>query len=468
MKRELSGITTRNYLRHKFVHVILATLGFVLLPIFLLATVQWVSSKINTKYISAEDRLQATCSNIRIDDIVDYGGGAMVVNKQHEVIELGGKSICDKKNFSEKEWTEFLVSAGSNPKYQYDIAYDEKEEYWLVLRIPNPIMFSVKFDHNPESSAYKTTSITFFFICSLYLIALIVFVVIYSKRESAIIIKSIEEISAYAEKLEDGEYGAELNEGGTLEITRLKEVMKHLAEELNSKEEIQKNEEAKRMLLVSEISHDLKNPLASVQGYSEMLCNDSISLQTKQKEYAQMIHYNSVRANELLQSLFTYSKLGSAGYSPELQKIDICEYTRLIFAEYIPKLEEAGFTYELNIPEEELYVNLDTELFRRVYDNLIENSIKYNTNGTTIKISIRQSKFVEINISDDGNGIADKHADKIFDPFFRVDGNVRNSKTGGSGLGLAIAKQVVILHNGHIEYLHKQKSGCGFLITLPF
>lgn len=467
MKGEVSGLTTGNYLRRKFVHVILATLGFVLLPIFLLATVQWVSSKANTEYIPAKDRLQTAYSDIIIDDIVDYGGGAMVVNKQYEVIELGGKPVCDKESFSEKEWTEFLVSTGNDTKYQYDIAYDEEEEYWLVLRVPSSIRFTLIFDHNPEAATYKTTVIAFFFICSVYFIALIGFVVIYSKRESAKITKSIEEISAYAEKLEDGDYSAELNEGGTLEINRLKEIMKHLAEELNSKEEIQKNEEAKRMLLVSEISHDLKNPLASVQGYSEMLCKCGVSVQTKQKEYAQMIHSNAVRANELLQSLFTYSKLGSAGYIPELKKIDICEYTRLIFAEYIPKLEEAGFKYELNVLEEEIYVNLDKDLFRRVYDNLIENSVKYNNNGTKLKISICQSKLVEIYISDDGSGIEDKHVHQIFDPFFRVDGDVRNSQKGGSGLGLAIVKQVVMLHNGHIEYLHEQKSGCGFRITLP-
>lgn len=468
MKRKVSDLTTRSYLRRKFVHVILATLGFMLLPLFLMVIVQGVSNKTNTEYVSAQDRLQATYSDIRIDDIVEFGGGAMVVNKDYEVIELGGIPVCDKKSFSEKEWTEFLVDAGNPSKYQYDIAYDEEEGYWLVLRIPYAIRFFVLFETNPEAVHYKSTAGGFLFICSVYFIALIAFVVMYSKKESAKLTKSIEEISAYAEKLEDGNYSETLNTGGTLEINRLKEIMKHLAEELSSKEELQKNEEAKRMLLVSEISHDLKNPLASVQGYSEMLCNFSeSSVQAKQKEYAQIIHSNSVRANELLQSLFTYSKLGSAGYKPELKKVDICEYTRLVFSEHIPKLEDAGFKYELNIPEEEIYVGIDKDLFRRVYDNLIENSMKYNDKGTRIKISICQAESVMIDIEDDGIGIEDKYADKMFDAFFRVDGDVRNSKKGGSGLGLAIVKQVVMLHNGHIEYLYHQKSGCGFRITLP-
>lgn len=467
MRRKISGLTTRNYLRRKFIHVILATLGFMLLPFFLLVIVQGVSNKVNTEYIPAEDRLQTTYSDIWIDDVVECGGGAMVVNNQYEVIELGGKPVCDKKSFSQKEWTEFLLSSGNPSKYQYDIAYDEDGEYWLVLRIPYAIRFFFLFDHNPEATNYKTTTGVFFLICSVYFIALIGFVIFYSKKESAKITKSIEEISVYAEELEDGNYSAKLNVGGTLEINRLKEIMMHLAEELNSKEEIQKNEEAKRMLLVSEISHDLKNPLASVQGYSEMLCNGGELVLAKQKEYAQMIHSNSIRANDLLQSLFTYSKLGSAGYKPELKKIDICEYTRLKFSEYIPRLEDAGFKYELNIPEDEIYVEIDKDLFSRVYDNLVDNSIKYNEKGTMIKISIYKTESVKINIGDNGIGIKDKFADKIFEPFFRVDGDVRNSQRGGSGLGLAIVKEVVMLHNGHIEYLREQKTGCGFRITLP-
>ena len=467
MKIKTSSMTTRNYLRRKFVHIILATLGFVLIPIFVLGIIEGITGNPDATHISAEERLQTSYKDIQIDDVVDLGGSAMVVNKQYEVIPLGGKPICDRSSFSEKEWTDFLVSVGNDRQYEYDIAYNESSEYWLVLRNEKPIVMMISFKLNPEATGYETTLILFLLICSLYFIALISFVVVYSKRESRNITKALEEISEYAEKLEDGEYTANLNAGGTLEINRLKEIMKHLAVELHSKEEIQKNEEAKRMLLVSEISHDLKNPLSSVQGYSEMLCGESVLSQEKQKEYAKMIHSNSVRANELLQSLFTYSKLGSVGYKPKLNCTDICEYTRIIFSEHIPKLEDAGFEYELNIIEEEINVAIDKDLFRRVYDNLIDNSIKYNDTGTKIKIKISKNECVEIDIEDDGIGIEEKHADEIFNPFFRVDSDVRNSQKGGSGLGLAIVKQVVILHNGNIEYVKEKKAGCGFKIKIP-
>ena len=73
MRGKISDLTTRNYLRRKFIHVILATLGFMLLPFFLLVIVQGVSNKVNTEYIPAEDRLQTTYSDIWIDDVVDDG-----------------------------------------------------------------------------------------------------------------------------------------------------------------------------------------------------------------------------------------------------------------------------------------------------------------------------------------------------------------------------------------------------------
>ena len=467
MKRKVSSLTTRKYLRKKFVHIILATLGFGLLPVVLLAVVQWGNSRSSAEYIPAKDRLRAEYTDIQIGDIIENGGGAMVVTNQYEVIALGGKPICDQTVFSEKEWTAFLLNTGNDPRYQYDIAYNEAGEYWLVLQNAKAITISILFSINPEAADYKATTTVFLLICSVYLLALGGFVIFYSRRESAMITKSIEEVADYAQKLEDGDYSGKLKEGGTLEINRLKESMKHLAEELYSKEEIQKNEEAKRMLLVSEISHDLKNPLASVQGYSEMLCNRGVLAPEKQREYAQRIHSNSIRANEWLQSLFTYSKLGSAGYTPDLQKVDICEYTRLVFSEYIPGLEEKAFRYELDIPESEIYARIDKQLFRRVYDNLVENSMKYNAEGTAIKLHISKSGVVEIEISDDGIGIEDVYAHRIFDPFFRVDGDVRNSQKGGSGLGLAIVKQIVTLHNGDIVYVPGRQSGCGFRITLP-
>ena len=214
------------------------------------------------------------------------------------------------------------------------------------------------------------------------------------------------------------------------------------------------------MLLVSELSHDLKTPLASVQGYSEMLL-EGVEDESKRRDYLQMIYDNSVRSNEMLQALFTYSKLGSAGYSPNMEVTDICEYTRQVIAEYIPKFEDRGVGYSRSIPDEEINVKLSRELFRRIYDNFFENSMKYNPLGTEILVDIRHDgSEAEIRISDNGVGIPNEYRDKIFTPFYR--GNA--DKSTGSGLGLAIVKRIAELHGAEITVDHDVTQGCGYII----
>ena len=218
------------------------------------------------------------------------------------------------------------------------------------------------------------------------------------------------------------------------------------------------------MLLISEISHDLKTPLASVQGYSEMLLSKDIA-EDKKQEYLQRIYDSSVRSNNILQSLFMYSKLGSAGFKPSFERTDICEYTRQLIAEYIPKFEETGFKYELSVPENEIFADIDKVLFRRAYDNLIENAMKYNQAGTIIMLGVEhRSKTVEITVADNGTGIPAEHIDKIFQPFFRADKSTVNSD--GSGLGLTIVQKIITLHGGEIKYTGDD-TGCRWLISLP-
>ena len=160
-----------------------------------------------------------------------------------------------------------------------------------------------------------------------------------------------------------------------------------------------------------------------------------------------------------------YSKLGSAGFKPNTERIDICEYTRQIIAEYIPVFEEKGFGYELAVPENELIVSIDKELFRRVYDNLIENALKYNAAGTKIMISVEdKDSSVEITVADNGIGIPAEYTEKIFLQFFRAD--KASSNHDGSGLGLTIVRRIVTLHAGDISYTGDE-GGCRWLIVLP-
>ena len=122
--------------------------------------------------------------------------------------------------------------------------------------------------------------------------------------------------------------------------------------------------------------------------------------------------------------------------------------------------DDAGFTYEFSIPEEEMFADIDASLMSRVFDNLIENTLKYNEPGTKIEIGVSSDKDIEMIVADNGRGIPEEHKVKIWEPFYRAD---QSSK--GSGLGLAIVRQIVELHGGSVRL--ENGSGCRWVITIP-
>ena len=411
---------TGTLLKRRFFAVAAATIGLSLLPVILFLIITLAYQTEPTEQISAAERLMPQACDIDVSDYIAEGGSAMTVDNSLNVTQLGGEPIWDKAAFSETEWSDFLPGSAEMSGYRYDIAYKSGADgYWLVMRKPVLLEVSLGIFFNAEAPHSTRDIIGLSLIFSVYFAAVAAFVIHYSKRT---------------------------------------------ANEMKAREQLLHGEEEKRMLLVSEISHDLKTPLASVQGYSEMLLSKEVDGQ-KQREYLQSIYDNSVRSNNILRSLFMYSKLGSSGFKPNLERTDICEYTRQIIAGYIPVFEEKGFGYDLSVPESEIFVSIDKELFRRVYDNLIENAMKYNQAGTRIMLGIEnKAGRVEIMVADNGIGIPVEHIGKIFQPFFRADRNASNSD--GSGLGLAIVRQIVTLHGGEISYIGDE-SGCKWLISLP-
>ena len=469
MKQNGKIQTTRKYLRQKFVRVILAALGFAFLPFFLMVVLQNFFGEKVSQERKAASWLQESREDIDVSGILKKGWSATIVDEDLRVTHLAGDDMFGKDRLSVEEWTAFLCEAGETLGWDIDVAYhDGVDQYFLVLRKPQAVTFNISVFFNQEANHYRATVITFLAIFSTYFIALILFVALYSKSAARRMTDSVEDVSRGAKRLENGQYDINFGNGETAELNELGKAMLHLAGELKAKEEIQSEEEEKRMLLVSELSHDLKTPLASVQGYSEMLLGKTTD-EEKRQDYLRMIHDNSVRANAILQALFTYSKLGSAGYKPVFETVDLCEFSRRILAEYVPRFEDAGFRYHFVIPEEEILVKMNCDLLRRVYDNLIENSMKYNQAGVTIGMTITQEKdAVRIVVFDDGVGIPKDDAEKIFTPFYRIDGGVRGKESGGSGLGLAIVKRIVELHGGEIAYVSSpQNSGCQYEICLP-
>ena len=236
--------------------------------------------------------------------------------------------------------------------------------------------------------------------------------------------------------------------------------------------EQQRSYEKQRNLLLSDVAHDLKTPMTTVAGYASALSEGTVTDSEKQQEYLNAIYRKSMQMNELIQLLFEYVKLDSAGFSLKKETLNLAELLRECVVQLYAEFEEKDMELYIDIPEENIPASIDRLQFERAIRNLLVNAQKHNPVGTKVGISLKlQGDKLLIEISDNGIVIPAETAAHLFEPF--VQGDASRSGKGGSGLGLSITEKVISMHNGTIE-LKQSVSGQNlkngytktFLITL--
>ena len=211
--------------------------------------------------------------------------------------------------------------------------------------------------------------------------------------------------------------------------------------------------ERKQNKLLSDIAHDLRTPLTTVNGYAKALTDGMVSPE-QQTQYLEAIQKKSQRMSELLNLLFDYVRLGSEGFSLKPEKTDLCELLRESVAGLYEELEAAGADPQVEVPEEPVYILADRLQLSRVVTNLLMNAMRHNPEGTKIGVfCFREGEKVRFFVADGGAPIEKERAKTLFEPFVMGDES-RNSK-GGSGLGLSIVKKIADMHGFGIELLQK-------------
>jgi signal transduction histidine kinase len=444
--------------------------ALIIVPFILMVLLtEFMKDKVVSYQYSAASIMCDDIEKIAVDDIVKYHGGVQVITKELKVIQLGGIQAIPSKQLSVTEWTAFLIQSNKEEldNYNYSVAYNEKEQFWLVVELPISLIFKVYYNFNTDSVNFNGMVCLFAGILLTYLLLLIISAIIYSKLTGRSFVNPIKSLCRFMKDLEDGRYHKTEEMSSILEFNKLQEGFNHLADELKLQESVRQEMQENRNRLIRDISHDLKNPLASIQGYAEMYLKQKELPNNTRDNYVNIIYNNSLRANNLIQSLFQYSQINSCDFKLNLQKTDLCELLRNKLAFFIPILEEKNFSYEINIPDEDIIYSIDVLQMNRVFDNLLDNAVKYNEAGTKITVIIRKAEQnIIITISDSGRGMEEMMSEFIFEPFIKVDEKVRNSENGGSGLGLAIVKRIIELHNGVIKLDTKPGEGCRFDIYL--
>ncbi|HOK49292.1 MAG TPA: HAMP domain-containing sensor histidine kinase, partial [Sedimentibacter sp.] len=289
----------------------------------------------------------------------------------------------------------------------------------------------------------------------------------YSRITAASITVPLQKLCDGTRLLREGDYSVRVDLRLKNEFAQLQNTFNDMAARIEHEISLRKKSEEDRKKLILDISHDLKNPMSSIQGYTELLMNKPGMTEQERNEYLEIILNNSKKTNKLLNELFGLSQMDSPEFSLKLEKTDISEYIRRVCGELVPQLEREGFLYEFDILEEPIYVMLDTDRFGRIFQNLSNNTLQYNPKGTLVTVSLTaENNQAVIDFSDNGIGVPPHLADNIFKPFVRADDS-RNSRTGGSGLGLSIAKKIAEAHGGDLTLIPRQDKGSTFRITIP-
>lgn len=204
--------------------------------------------------------------------------------------------------------------------------------------------------------------------------------------------------------------------------------------------------------LISNISHDLKTPITAIKGYVEGIRDGVADTPEKMDKYIRTIYNKATDMDKLIDELFLYSKLDSNSMNYSFAKLNLKDYFEDCVDEISLDLESRGiaFSYNNYVPEGTMII-ADPEQLKRVINNIVGNSVKYmGTEPGRIGIFIKDEPgFIQIEIQDNGRGIAKNELPRIFERCYRTDAS-RNSSKGGSGLGLSIAKKIIEEHGGKI------------------
>ncbi len=252
------------------------------------------------------------------------------------------------------------------------------------------------------------------------------------------------------------------------EIGQLREAFSGMANKIREQFEGLKETDRLRRELVSNVSHDLRTPLASMHGYVEtlLLKNDTLSEEDRLR-YLEITRKHSLRLGHLIGDLFELSKLDSASIKPTLETFSLAELLQDVTQEFELQAENKGIDIDIHAHEGSSMVHADIGLMQRVLENLLRNAVRYTPRGGTISISLdKKPGCVAVAVTDTGCGIAEHELDRIFDRFYRSEQG-EEERTNSAGLGLAIVKRILDLHGSRITVSSRVNQGTRFEFDIP-
>ncbi len=283
------------------------------------------------------------------------------------------------------------------------------------------------------------------------------------------VFEPIDQLKKGVEEIARGNYGVRIECDVLNDITLLVASFNQMARKLQEAEKIKAEYEENRKDLLANISHDLKTPITSIQGYIEAILERTDLTSEDLHYYLQIIYNNTAYMNKLIDDLFLFSKLDLDKLEFQLEEIPVRKFMNDLMEELGLELAEkrVEFSYQDSLTSE-YTVNIDRKRIYQAIRNIIGNALKYGPEkGLMIDTVLsRREEWILIEIRDNGPGISSEKLPFIFDRFYRID-TERTKDTGSTGLGLAITRELVEAHQGKVTVSSCLQEGSCFAIQLP-
>ena len=272
-------------------------------------------------------------------------------------------------------------------------------------------------------------------------------------------------ISDAVERISEGDLNTQVEVVGDDEFSSMASNLNKMVEDIRRLMDKERESERTKNELITNVAHDLRTPLTSIIGYLELLSGQVVLSPDMQKKYIDIAYSKAKRLEKLIEDLFGFTKMNYGKLAMHVSKVDIVKLLGQLLEESYPNFANKGLSYELqsNVPAK--IITADGNLLARLFDNLINNAIKYGAEGKRVTVKVTaEADTVQVSVANYGYVIPAEELPLIFDKFYRVEQS-RSTHTGGTGLGLAIVKNIVDMHGGTIT-VKSDLNGTVFTVTL--
>lgn len=478
--------TIGRFLTKKYITTSLLLLVLLYLLVFIAQFLSIGTSKI-TLDLCAEKIVRPDYTKIDTSTLEDVGGWLEILDENNNVVYTKGTVAEKKAHYTQKQLLEmdglqsviqrriykigpltFSLNRKGAPYIATFASFKglDDREYICIAKLPQE---SVLGKLEPTFRNFRSSTLFLIFKDTLLILIPVLLIFIfclkrYSKSVKEHLIAPNTVLINGLRTIKNGDYSKKIHMNAEYEYVEIEDSFNHMARQLEEAEQQRVLYEKERQLLFANMAHDLRTPITTIHGSAKAVADGLVS-EDKLNQTMETIITKTNHMNELVNHLLVFSKLESPDYHLQQQKIDLSELLREVLLEHLDLAEKNQIDMIIDLTDDPLEIFGDPIELRRVFDNLIGNSIQHNSANTTVQIRLYPLNHqVILEIKYNGNPIPKELQEPLFEPFVSGDGS-RTTKNG-SGLGLAISKKIVEKHGGKISFVELNEHEKMFRVIL--